>query len=85
MKKVLVCTNVRASAHSPSCGKSGGKEILQELKQFKEENDLDFEIEEMVCFGHCHSGPVCRLVGGDFFYRLHSENLENLFSLLEEK
>ncbi len=78
-KKLLVCTNHRATPNNPSCAARGSKEIACALMQELQKNNVLIEIEEIQCMGYCNVGPNIRLVpNGEFFHAVSAKKFAKI-------
>lgn len=58
---IFVCTHTRPEGHpKPCCGRRGGPELRQRLKQMVEERGLmgQVKIFQSGCIGGCEQGPM---------------------------
>ena len=83
-KQILICTNRRLTARSPSCGWAGAEDIADELERLIAERQLEVCVERSPCFGRCTDGPNLRFSpGGEFFGALTAESLPDIVGRLE--
>ena len=75
MKKLLVCTNLRANPNQPSCAARGSLTMANALNQVIKKQNLAIEVEPTDCLGYCEIGINLRLSpNGDFIH--HANNSE---------
>ena len=79
--RVVVCVNKMRGPHGKCCGLSGSPEIAAAPKSGVQIQQLNVDVETIVCFGKWEDGPNLRIVGAEFRQHL---TLEDVPSLLEE-
>ena len=76
---VFVCTHVRPDGHpKPCCGRRGGPELRQALKEMVEERGLmgQVKIFQSGCIGACEQGPTAvRYPQGELMMGVTAEDL----------
>jgi NADH:ubiquinone oxidoreductase subunit E len=83
-KQILICTNRRLTAKSPSCAWGGAEAIANELEQLIAKRDLGITVERSACLGRCADGPNLRFApGGEFIGALTYESLPDVLTRLE--
>ena len=86
LKQVIVCTNHRVSPSQPSCGGSGGGEVLaKRIEQEIAAKGWDIGVKRFLCLGRCHAGPVLKLApGGRFICEVVPEKWEGVLQEIED-
>lgn len=70
MKKLLICTNFRASPHQASCAARGSLLLASALQQTIKNENLTIEIEQVNCLGFCDVGINLHLSpNGEFIHQ----------------
>ena len=83
-KQILICTNRRLTAQSPSCAWAGAEALAEELERLIAERGLGVSIKRSPCLGRCSEGPNLRFSpGGDFVGALNAESLPGILTRLE--
>lgn len=73
MKKILVCTNLRANPNQPSCAARGSEALANELNQVIKKQNIAIEVEHTDCLGFCEIGINLRLSpNGDFIHQANN-------------
>ena len=79
---IFVCTHVRPEGHpKPCCGRRGGPELRQQLKEMVEERGLmgQVRIFQSGCIGGCDQGPMAvRYPKGELMMGIKSEDLPSI-------
>ena len=79
---IMVCTNHRTAQQS--CASSGSLELIPVLEKALAENQLDVQVEKIVCFGRCNTGPNLRIApGGKFFTQFSEARIPELIAELK--
>ena len=58
---VTVCINDRDERFAPCCGRHGGPEILDAIREAVAERGLDVDVQTIACLGLCEKGPNLRV------------------------
>ncbi len=70
MKKLLICTNFRASPHQASCAARGSLLLASGLQQAIKNEKLAIEVVQTNCLGFCNIGINLHLSpNGEFIHQ----------------
>lgn len=76
---VFVCTHKRPEDHpKPCCGRRGGPELRQQLKEMVKERGLETKVRifQSGCIGGCEQGPVAvRYPDGELMLGITKDDL----------
>ncbi|RKZ09771.1 (2Fe-2S) ferredoxin domain-containing protein [bacterium] len=85
---IFVCTFERPAGHpKPCCGKRGGPELRQQLKQMVEERGLmgQVRIFQSGCIGGCEQGPMAvRYPKGELMMGITPDDLGDILDSMAD-
>ncbi len=79
---LIVCVNRRFDPGRPSCAARGSFDIARALEKGIAERNIDIQVEQICCLGHCAKGPAMRLAPGGAFY--HGTSLTDVPDILDD-
>ena len=84
--RIIACINERLGSGQKSCGGSGSRQLIKELRDLLDSHNLDsIGITEQVCLGRCMEGPIMRIApGGEFFTQITADQLPSIVESVQE-
>ena len=84
-KRLVVCVNERLGIGQKSCGGSGSRMLIEEIRQQLNARQLNYEVREQVCLGRCEQGIALRIApGGPFFVAVKAQDIAAIIDALDE-
>lgn len=84
---IFVCTHERPEGHpKPCCGKRGGPELRQQLKEMVQERGLEAKVRvfRSGCIGGCEQGPMAvRYPDGELMMGIEPEDAPAILDAVE--
>jgi (2Fe-2S) ferredoxin len=80
---VTVCINDRDERFAPCCGRHGGPQILDAVREGLAQRGLDVDVQTIRCLGLCAKGPNLRVApSGSLYQQIAVEEIPALIDAL---
>lgn len=71
-----------------SCASSQSKALLKDMQNRADARAVDdhplIAVKESVCMGYCAEGPNVKIIGGDFYHQVQTDQIDEILDAAEQ-